>query len=72
MNHPSDHAGALNLYFCTRHARIALERVTDGEPPHRYEGHLRHVVYRLERELKLIGKALGSKWRVRLRRKKYS
>jgi hypothetical protein len=72
IKHASDHAGPLNLYFCARHARIALERMTDGELPRRYEGHLRHVVYRLEREMRLLKDMLGPKWRERLRRRKYS
>lgn len=72
MKHASDHAGPLNLHFCARHARIALTRLEEGEPSRHYEGHLRHVVYRLEKEMELIEKMLGPGWRKKLRRGKYS
>jgi hypothetical protein len=76
----TDHPGPINLYFAERHARIALERIEEdhkqlralGGEPTNADGHTRHVVYRLQKELKLIAKMLGKPdWRIRLRRGKY-
>ena len=66
MRYASDNAGALNLYFCTRHTRIALERMETGG--RNVQGHLRHVVLRLEREVRAFNNSLGSHWYQRLRR----
>jgi uncharacterized protein (DUF2342 family) len=59
----TDPAGPSNRYFAERHARIALERLLNGE--RNVEGHLRHVVYRLGKEVQDDCERLGKNWRRR-------
>jgi uncharacterized protein (DUF2342 family) len=59
----SDPPGPSNRYFAERHARIALERLLDGD--RNVEGHLRHVVYRLGKEIEQDYETFGRDWRKR-------
>jgi uncharacterized protein (DUF2342 family) len=66
MPHRTDPPGPENRFFCHKHAVKALERFLKGE--RNVEGHLRHVVYRLAKEVQGDCDTLGRHWRRRRRK----